>query len=220
MVADPVPVTAFVVADDHPMVRDALATALTQSFPGSRVLAAGTLGQTQAILDADADIDAVLLDLNMPGMDGLTGLAILRADHPAVPIIVISATTDTGVSRRTTDLGAAAFIAKSASLVEIARIVAAVLRGELVAVAEPSVETAGPDAFARRAARLTPQQWRVLALMIQGEQNKLIAWRLGVGESTVKAHVTEILRKLGVRSRTQAVVEARHLALPVDPVRP
>ena len=119
--------------------------------------------------------------------------------------------------RRAYEFGASAYIDKSASLQEIARIVGAVLAGEIFAPPD-----AGPvDSFVQRAAQLTPQQWRVLALMVQGDQNKQIAHKLGVGEATVKAHVTVILRKLGVRSRTQAVIEARGLAIPAaEPVRP
>jgi len=142
-------------------------------------------------------------------MNGLTGLALLRSDHPTVPIVVVSAARDAAVVRRTHDLGASAYIDKSASLDEISTTVRAVLAGEIFNPPEAST----PDSFAQRAAQLTPQQWRVLALMVQGDQNKQIAHKLGVGETTVKAHVTVILRKLGVRSRTQAVIEARHLAL-------
>jgi DNA-binding NarL/FixJ family response regulator len=122
----------------------------------------------------------------------------------------VSAARESSVARQVHDLGASAFIGKSASLEEIADTVRGVLDGEIFA----PPETAQPDSFAQRAAQLTPQQWRVLALMVQGDQNKLIAHKLGVGEATVKAHVTVILRKLGVRSRTQAVIEARGLALP------
>ncbi len=207
----------FLVADDHPMVRDALGTALRQSFVGAAIATAGTLDQALSALEHEPETDAVLLDLDMPGMDGLTGLALIRSSHPAVPVIVVSAAREAAVVRRAYDFGASAYIDKSASLEEIARIVGAVLRGEIFAPSE-----AGPaDSFAQRAAQLTPQQWRVLALMIQGDQNKQIAHKLGVGEATVKAHVTVILRKLGVRSRTQAVIEARGLAIPVaEPVRP
>jgi len=200
----------FLIADDHPMVRDALRTALVHAFPGAVTALAGTLDEVQAALDRQPETDAVLLDLDMPGMDGLTGLALLRSHHPTVPIVVVSAARDAAVVRRTHDLGASAYIDKSASLDEIAGIVRAVLAGEIFA--PPDSPT--PDSFAQRAALLTPQQWRVLALMVQGDQNKQIAYKLGVGEATVKAHVTVILRKLGVRSRTQAVIEARHLALP------
>jgi DNA-binding NarL/FixJ family response regulator len=203
----------FLIADDHPMVRDALRTALTRAFPGVSTTLAGTLGEVQAALERQPETDALLLDLDMPGMDGLTGLALLRSEHPAVPVVVVSAARDSAVVRRTHDLGAAAYIDKSASLDEIATTVRAVLAGEVFV--PPDV--AAPDTFAQRAAQLTPQQWRVLALMVQGDQNKQIAHKLGVGEATVKAHVTVILRKLGVRSRTQAVIEARHLALPASP---
>jgi DNA-binding NarL/FixJ family response regulator len=205
----------FLVADDHPMVRDALASALGQSFAGAQFSMAGTLAQAQAALDRQPDTDAVLLDLDMPGMDGLTGLARLRSEHPTVPIIIVSAAREAGVVQRAYEFGASAYIDKSAPLEEIAAIVRAVLDGEIFA----PPEGATVDTFAQRAAQLTPQQWRVLALMVQGDQNKQIAHKLSVGEATVKAHVTVILRKLGVRSRTQAVIEARGLALPTDTFR-
>lgn len=209
---------SFLVADDHPMVRDALVSALAQSFTGARFNMAGTLDQTQAALDQAPETDAVLLDLDMPGMDGLTGLARLRSEHSTVPIIVVSAQREAAIVRRAYELGASAYIDKSASLEEIAGIVRAVLEGEIFT----PPETVAGDTFAQRAALLTPQQWRVLALMVHGDQNKVIAYKLGVGEATVKAHVTVILRKLGVRSRTQAVIEARDLALPpaVETLKP
>lgn len=192
------------------MVRDALSTALGHAFAGAAVARAASLGEVETALERQPDIDAVLLDLDMPGMDGLAGLALLRSQHPTVPIIVVSAARDAAVARRTHDLGASAYVDKSASLDEIAATVRAVLDGEILA----PPEAAAGDTFAQRAAQLTPQQWRVLALMVHGDQNKQIAYKLGIGEATVKAHVTVILRKLGVRSRTQAVIEARALALP------
>ena len=200
----------FLIADDHPMVRDALASALGQAFAGAGIATAGSLAQVQAVLEREPETDALLLDLDMPGMDGLTGLALLRSGHPTVPIIVVSAAREAGIVRRAYDFGASAYIDKSASLEEIADTVRAVLDGEIFA----PPDAAPADSFAQRANQLTPQQWRVLALMVQGDQNKQIAYKLGVGEATVKAHVTVILRKLGVRSRTQAVIEARGLTLP------
>ena len=205
-----VPAFAFVVADDHPMVREALAAALGQAFGGSAVATAATLAQTQALLERQPETDALLLDLDMPGMAGLTGLGVLRSSHPTIPIIVVSAARDETTIRRAYDFGASAYIDKSASLTEIAATVRAVLEGEVFGP-PPGPAT---DAMDKRAALLTPQQWRVLALMVQGDPNKQIAYKLGVGEATVKAHVTVILRKLGVRSRTQAVIEARRLEIP------
>lgn len=208
---------SFLIADDHPMVRDALASALGQAFEDADIATAASLAQVQAELEHRPDSDALLLDLDMPGMDGLTGLALLRSAHPTVPIIVVSAAREAATVRNAYELGASAYIDKSASLERIAGIVRAVLDGEIFA----PPEAAPADSFAQRATRLTPQQWRVLALMVQGDQNKVIAFKLGVGEATVKAHVTVILRKLGVRSRTQAVIEARSLALPAaEPIKP
>ena len=201
---------SFLIADDHPMVRDALNTALTQAFPGAAMALAGSLAEVQEALEGQPDTDALLLDLDMPGMDGMTGLGLLRSAYPTVPIIVVSAARDAATVRRAYDFGASAYIDKSASLREIAATVRSVLEGEVFA---PPPAEAG-DAIDKRAALLTPQQWRVLALMVQGDQNKQIAYKLGVGEATVKAHVTVILRKLGVRSRTQAVIEARRLEIP------
>ena len=200
----------FLVADDHPMVRDALASALAQTFAGAEIVTAGSRQQAAVELERQPEIDALLLDLDMPGMDGLTGLALLRAEHPTVPIIVVSAAREASIVRRAFDLGASAYVDKSAPLAEIARTVQGVLAGEIFA----PPEVAPADPFSQRAAQLTPQQWRVLALMVQGDLNKQIAYKLNVGEATVKAHVTVILRKLGVRSRTQAVIEARRLTLP------
>ena len=208
--ADAPATRAFLIADDHPMVRDALKAALGQAFESATIALAGTLAEVQAALDRQPETDALLLDLDMPGMEGLTGLALLRSDWPTVPIIVVSAARDASIARRTHDLGASAYVDKSASLEKIAATVHAVLNGEILA----PPEVAPGDSFAQRASQLTPQQWRVLALMVQGDQNKQIAYKLGVGEVTIKAHVTVILRKLGVRSRTQAVIEARGLALP------
>ena len=209
-------VPSFLIADDHPMVRDALASALGQAFSGAALAMAGTFAEVQAALEREPEVDALLLDLDMPGMAGMTGLGVLRSSHPTIPIIVVSAAREPAIVRRAYEFGASAYIDKSASLEEIARIVRAVLAGEIFA----PPDAAPADSFAQRAAQLTPQQWRVLALMVQGDQNKQIAHKLGVGEATVKAHVTVILRKLGVRSRTQAVIEARNLALPPpEPVR-
>src|SRR5215510_12989733 len=148
---------SFLIADDHPMVRDALKTALAHAFPGAAMVLAGSLAEVQEALERQPDTDALLLDLDMPGMDGLTGLALLRSDHPTVPIIVVSAAREAAVIRRAYEFGASAYIDKSASLEEIANTVRAVLDGEIFAPAEDTPV----DSFAQRAAQLTPQQWRV-----------------------------------------------------------
>src|SRR3979411_183106 len=137
----------FLIADDHPMVRDALASALGQAFAAADIGMAGSLAQVQAALEREPETDALLLDLDMPGMDGLTGLALLRSGHPTVPIIVVSAAREAGIVRRAYDFGASAYIDKSASLEEIASTVRAVLDGEIFT--PPDAQPA--DSFAQRA---------------------------------------------------------------------
>src|SRR3954468_16523103 len=110
--ADRPPPHAFLIADDHPMVRDALRTALAQAFAGAAIAVAGSLAEVEAALDRQPETDALLLDLDMPGMEGLTGLALLRADRPTIPIIVVSAARDSTVVRRTYELGASAYVDK------------------------------------------------------------------------------------------------------------
>src|SRR5215472_19043467 len=141
---------SFLIADDHPMVRDALNTALAHAFPRAAVALAGSFAEVQAALDRQPETDALLLDLDMPGMDGLTGLALLRSERPTVPIIVVTAARDATIARRTHDLGASAYVDKSASLEEIEAVVRAVLDGEILA----PPEAAPGDSFAQRAAQL------------------------------------------------------------------
>ena len=161
-----------------------------------------------------APFDLVILDLNMPGMDGFTGLAAMRAAYPLVPVAMVSATNDETVMRRAIEFGAAGFIPKSAALETIAEAIGQILEGQVWL--PPGTGDGGPATtnrqdIARRLGELTPQQLKVLSMMSQGLLNKQIAYELGVGEATVKAHVTAILKKLGVHSRTQAVIAARLL---------
>ena len=195
----------ILIADDHPLVREALRHALSDVLPGARLLEAASLPDALAQLDQDT-VDLAILDLNMPGMNGLAGLASLRGQEPSLPIAIVSAATDPDVVRRALDLGAAGFLPKSLPLPTIADAIRNILAGE-VWLPEGLTLTSPPDA-ASRLKELTPQQLKVLAMMSQGLPNKQIAYELSVGEPTVKAHVTVILRKLGVTSRTQAVIAA------------
>lgn len=209
------PAATVVVADDHPLVREALRHALQQAIPGVRVLEAATLPEALARMQDAGTVDLALLDLNMPGMDGFTGLAALRSAEPALPVAIVSATADPTVVRRALELGAAGFLPKSAPLETIGQAIQAILEGEVWAPAEG--EAGNASEMAARARELTPQQLKVLAMISQGLPNKQIAYVLQVSEPTVKAHVTAILRKLGVNSRTQAVIAARLIDLRPDP---
>jgi DNA-binding NarL/FixJ family response regulator len=198
----------IIIVDDHPLFRAALRQTLTGA--GDIVVEeAGDLNALLAALEADRDRDLVLLDLNMPGGHGISGLLLLRAQYPDVPVMIISAVEDPKVIRRTFDLGAAGYLPKSVGPGDIRGAIDTVLAGG-VFVPE-GVSLAGEDeqsGFIRRLATLTPQQIRVLMMLSDGLMNKQIAYELSISEATVKAHVSSILQKLDVDSRTQAVIAA------------
>lgn len=205
-----------VIADDHPLVRGALRQAVLHCVPGAAIVEADSHDAVLARLaGTEGEADLVLLDLAMPGLPGFAGLFALRGQYPAVPVIVVSAVEDPATIFRAIDYGAAGFIPKSADLPVIAEAIGAVLAGGIWIppgltrpAGQPAEEAA---AFAGRIATLTPQQLLVLAMLRAGKPNKVIAYELGNSEATVKTHVTAILRKLGVTSRTQAVILAAGL---------
>jgi DNA-binding NarL/FixJ family response regulator len=199
----------ILIADDHPMVRSALRQAITGvSGEDFDVLEAASLVSVRECLAA-GPIDLVLLDLNMPGMDATLSLSALRSDFPAVPILVVSASEESRVVAQAMDFGAAGFLPKSAPFSAIGEAVNAVLAGDLWF---PEGAGAGVDSLdqelAARIAELTPQQQRVFGMVAHGKSNKEIAFDLNIQEGTVKAHVSQILTKLGVHSRTEAALMA------------
>ena len=164
-----------------------------------------------AALETHKEFDLVLLDLSMPGVRGYSGLMFLRASRPELPIIVVSANDDAAVMAHCLEFGAAAFMPKSLSGEKMRRVIGIVLEGGQWSPPElEGAQRQTPDsrALVRRLASLTPQQVRVLMMLSQGLLNKQIAYELTVSEATVKAHVSAILTKLGVESRTQAVILA------------
>jgi DNA-binding NarL/FixJ family response regulator len=211
----------FVIADDHPLFRGALRQALAGIGDASEVLEAGDFERTKALVAEHDDLDLVLLDLTMPGASGLSGLIALRGLHHSVPLVVVSAHDDPVTIRRALDLGASGFISKSASMEDIRAAVQAVLAGDIAAPAgiELGVER-DPEIsdLIKRLQALTPQQTRVLGMLAEGLLNKQIAYELGVSEATIKAHVSAILQKLGVDSRTQAVIQLSKIG--GDPLQP
>jgi DNA-binding NarL/FixJ family response regulator len=203
-----------IIVDDHPLFRDALKQTLTSAFLGIVIAEAGTLEAVSDTLASDRDFDLVLLDLKMPGVQGFSGLVFLRAQYPAVPIVVISASEEPHIIRRALDLGASGYIPKSASAETMRRALAVLLDGGIWTPEIAAVETSPDseaDRLARRLATLTPQQVRVLMMLREGLLNKQIAHQLGVSEATIKAHVSAILQKLDVDSRTQAVIAASRI---------
>ena len=188
-----------IIVDDHPLFRAALKQALSGTFKGIKLDEAGTLDAVTERLDRDSDVDLVLLDLKMPGVQGLSGLMFLRAQYPAVPIAVVSASDESHIIRRALDLGASGFIPKSLAVDDMSKAITAILEGGVWAPEGLSPGADGEnDALARRVATLTPQQMRVLMMLKEGLLNKQIAFQLGVSEATVKAHVSAILQKLDV----------------------
>lgn len=210
------------IADDHPLFRAALVQALSACLDDVEVMEARDLPETDALLAAHEDIDLLLLDLHMPGNYGLAGLASIRCHFPAVAVVVVSANEDPCVIRRSLDHGAAGFIPKSSGLNDLTEALQTVLDcREWVPphLARAVAEMDSSDAdlvLAEHVAKLTPQQFRVLALVADGRLNKQIADELGIQERTVKAHMSEIMNKLEVRNRTQAGIAFRRLEL-VDP---
>ncbi|MCL6620440.1 MAG: response regulator transcription factor [Thermomonas hydrothermalis] len=214
----------LLIADDHPLFRAALRQAARDALSGVDVLEAGTLEQALSLLEQHPQIDLVLLDLHMPDNHGLAGLAAIRAQFPGVAVVVVSANDDPRVVRRALDHGAAGYLPKSAGLDELRAAILAVLACEtwlppaLRASVARAQSTPADTELAARLASLSPQQFRVLTLVAEGLLNKQIADRLGVQERTVKAHLTAIFERLGVRNRTQASGVLRALMLP-DPSR-
>ncbi|MCP8938111.1 response regulator transcription factor [Alsobacter sp. SYSU M60028] len=203
------------IADDHPLVRGALREAVSGLVQGVSILEAGTFDDVTEHLGKGADVDLVLLDLTMPGVQGFSGLMYLRAQHPGTPVIVVSGNEDRGVIRRCIEFGASGFIPKSVDVNTMRGAIREVLDGG--AWTPSDVDLSAPvdretSDLVKRLGSLTPQQVRVLMMLSEGLLNKQIAYELSVSEATVKAHVSAILQKLGVESRTQAVIAASKIA--------
>jgi DNA-binding NarL/FixJ family response regulator len=213
------PACTILIADDHPLMRAALRQTVAQALPGALILEAGGFDPAmEAIESVSGAVDLILLDLHMPGMNGFIGLFLMRGQYPAIPVVIVSALEDPATVHRALGYGASGFVPKSAPVERIAEALRTVLDGgdwfpdhgdDMHDASEEQVE---PD-FAARVATLTPQQLRVLAGITAGKLNKQIAFEMAVSEATVKAHVTVILRKLGLYSRTQVIIAAGRLVV-------
>jgi DNA-binding NarL/FixJ family response regulator len=201
----------LVIADDHPLFRGALREAVSGLIERVDIAEAGTFNELAELLERGGEVDLILLDLTMPGVRGFSGLMYMRAQYPSVPVIVVSANDDPAAIRRCMEFGASGFIPKTLGIDAMRAAISRILNGGVWT--PPDVDlAAGSDAetaaLMTRMASLTPQQVRVLMMLSEGLLNKQIAYQLGVSEATVKAHVSAILQKLGVESRTQAVIAA------------
>ena len=206
----------LVIADDHPLFRGALREAVSGLLEKADIAEAGSFEDVTKLLERGVEIDLILLDLSMPGVRGFSGLMYLRAQYPSVPIIVVSASDDPAVIRRCMDFGASGFIPKTLGIETMRGAIERVFEGGIWTPPDIDLgarsDAQGAELLARFAS-LTPQQVRVLMMLSEGLLNKQIAYELGVSEATVKAHVSAILQKLGVDSRTQAVIAASKLEL-------
>jgi DNA-binding NarL/FixJ family response regulator len=205
----------IVIADDHPLFRGALREAVRGIFADAQVDEAGGFDDLTALLDKRREADLVLLDLAMPGVSGFSGLIYLRAQYPEIPVVIVSASDDAETVRRSLDFGASGFIPKRLGVDELRKAISQVLAGEMWVPNNTDMSSpADPETskLRDRLATLTPQQVRVLMMLSSGLLNKQIAYELGVSEATIKAHVSAILQKLGVESRTQAVIAAARIS--------
>ncbi len=205
----------IIIADDHPLFRSALVHGVSMEFEGSEVIEVDSFITLQDCVTKAGDCDLVLLDLCMPGVHGFSGLIYLRAQFPQIPVVIISGTEDIATVRQAIDYGASGFIPKSSSLSDIASALGCVASGGLYLPKEmvDAVKTAASvsNDFTSCLGSLTPKQFTVLTYMAEGMLNKQIAAQIEVSEATVKAHVTAILNKLNVSSRTQAVIALKSL---------
>ena len=207
--------TKILIVDDHPMFREALRGAVQSALTGAELFEAGSIDGASDVIRGEPGIELVLLDLSMPGTSSFDGLMLLRSSFPRIPIMIVSGLDDPRIVREAIRLGAAGFVSKSVDKATLSEALAEVLGGSVFVPAQLSQQLSDVEAasqnIATRVAELTPAQLRVLQLLRHGRLNKQIAHELGVSETTVKAHVSEILRKLNVVSRTQAVIETAQL---------
>ncbi|MBW9090048.1 response regulator transcription factor [Rhizobium wenxiniae] len=200
----------IIIADDHPLFRGALVQTLQTMATDVAIIECGEFSAALKAADEHPDADLMLLDLAMPGVSGFSGLMTLRAQFAALPVVIVSATDDSGTVRRSLELGASGFIPKSSGLDDIRNAVKTVLDGDVFVPGNDSGKAEDDPVLVEildRLKTLTPQQNRVLTMLAEGLLNKQIAYELGVSEATIKAHVSAILLKLNVDSRTQAVIK-------------
>lgn len=208
----------ILIIDDHPIFRHAMVTILGKKFPDSQTLEANSLAEALELLEADAAFDLVMLDLNMPETCGLNGLLEIRNQHPNLPVVIISAETEKQNILQTISYGAVGFISKSSKIEEIATSVESIFEGnvclpsEILRTSSARNRVKKEDAISLDQIRsLTRKELAVLKYLTQGLANKVIAYELNISETTVKSHVSSILKKLGASNRVKVVASAANI---------
>ncbi|CAH0322441.1 response regulator transcription factor [Pseudomonas corrugata] len=207
----------ILIADDHPLFREAIHNVISDGFPGSEVMETADLDSALALTAEHDDLDLILLDLNMPGMHGLNGLINLRNEAPTIPVVIVSAEQDKQIVLQAITYGAVGFITKSSPRSQMTDAIEQILNGNVYL--PPDIIRTQKNPVGRRLNEtpafppellqaLTRKQLLVLERMTKGESNKQIAYTLDIAETTVKAHVSAILRKLNVHNRVQAILSA------------
>jgi DNA-binding NarL/FixJ family response regulator len=212
------PAYKILIADDHPLFREAISSVIASGFVGSEIIETDDLDKALDITRENDDLDLILLDLNMPGMHGLNGLITLRNEAPTIPVVIVSAEEDKQVVLQAITYGAVGFITKSSPRQKMTDAIQQILNGNVYLPSD--IIRTGKESSHRRSRRednpispellnsLTRRQLLVLERMSKGESNKQVAYNLNIAETTVKAHVSAILRKLGVHNRVQAILSA------------
>lgn len=213
------------IADDHPLFRAALTQAVLKNVNSVEVLEAENFQDLISVVENNPDIEIIFLDLHMPGNDGFTGLTLLQNHFPDIVVIMVSSDDQLEIIRKAINLGASAFIPKSANLTQISTAIATVLEGEVWLPEHTDINADQQTAaeyqrLAKQLAQLTPQQYTVLASIANGRLNKQIAYDLDIKETTVKKHVSAILVKLEVYNRTQAGLVFQQLMLTTNENQP
>jgi DNA-binding NarL/FixJ family response regulator len=203
----------IIVAEDHPMFRAALVLTLRRLMPESLLVEVASHRELEQALIRSANVRLVLLDLRMPDTHALSSLVYLRGEYPDIAVAIISGGTHAEIIDRARQLGAAAFIPKSAPVDTIAQALSCVIRGDCWFPEHAEAPTGRAPLLPDPLTTLTAQQFRVLKYLADGMLNKQIAESLDISEGTVRAHVTAILRKLGVSTRTQAAILVTELDL-------